>query len=71
MILRNGRIWAADFTLPQDQRGPTVLGAKQIGDAKIWHDKHVGAGSFCTHDVREILGKAKITALRYHYFDQL
>ena len=71
MILRNGVIWAADFTLPKDQRGPMVFDTQQIGDAKFWHDKHVGAGSFCTDDVREILDKAKITGFYFRYFDQI
>ena len=71
MILSDGLIWAADFTLPQDQRGPMVFDTKQIGDAKFWHDKHVGAGSFCSDEVRGILDKAKITGLRYRHFDQV
>lgn len=71
MILSDGLIWAADFTLPQDQRGPMVFDTQQIGSAKFWHDKHVGAGNFCTDDVREILDKAKITGLRFRHFDQV
>ena len=71
MILRNGVIWAADFTLPKEQRGPMVFDTKKIGSAKFWHDKHVGAGNFCTDDVRETLDKAKITGLRYRHFEQV
>jgi hypothetical protein len=71
MILSDGLIWAADFTLPEDQRGPMVFDTQQIGDAKFWHDKHVGAGNFCTDDVRETFDKAKITGLRYRHFDQV
>lgn len=71
MILRNGRIWAADFTLPENEQGPMVFDTQQIGSAKFWHDKHVGAGNFCTDDVRETFDKAKITGLRYRHFDQV
>lgn len=48
-----------------------VFDTQQIDDAKFWHDKHVGAGSFCTDDVRDTLDKAKITGLRYRHFDQV
>jgi hypothetical protein len=71
MILRNGVIWAADFTLPENEQGSMVFDTLQIGSAKFWHDKHVGAGNFCTDDVREILDKAKITGLRYRHFEQV
>ena len=71
MILRNGKIWAPDFTLPKNEQGPMIFDALQIGSAKFWHDKHVGAGNFCTDDVRQTLDKAKITGLYYCYFDQV
>ena len=71
MILKDGLIWAADFTLPKEERTPMIFDPNQIGGVKIWHDKHVGAGSFCTNEVREKLDAAKMTGFHFRHFEMV
>ncbi|MEL7188458.1 MAG: DUF1629 domain-containing protein [Pseudomonadota bacterium] len=39
---------------------------KKIGDAKFWHDKHLGGGPFVTNDVKEKIEKAKMSGIHFN-----
>ena len=64
--LLKGVIWTTQYGVAPR----LVFDIQKIGRTKIWHDKHLGGGTYLSDEAKACIEDAGMTGVHFHHFEQ-